>query len=151
LRALSLLPLFATLACNTGAQPTAGSRVTSAPENIHEFSPVVFYNDFSATTTPVLRISPGDSIRTRTIDAAGSDAQGVTRGRAGNPQTGPFIVSGAAPGDTLAITLTPTLVTGSVAGRWDIGEYRVSVVVGRNAGIVMKLSRDRLQRLKVRG
>jgi len=30
-------------------------------------------------------------------------------------------------------------------------EYRVSVVVGRNAGIVMKLSKDRLQRLKVRG
>jgi hypothetical protein len=39
----------------------------------HDFSPVNFANEFSGTTSPVLRISPGDSVRTTTIDAAGVD------------------------------------------------------------------------------
>jgi len=72
----------------------------------HEFTPTVFYNEFSATTPPALRVEPGDTIRTKTIDAAGTDYEGVTRGKAGNPQTGPFYVVGAAPGDTLAVHIT---------------------------------------------
>ena len=72
----------------------------------HEFTPTAFYNEFSATTPPALRVEPGDTIRTKTIDAAGTDYEGVTRGKPGNPQTGPFYVVGAAPGDTLAVHIT---------------------------------------------
>ena len=73
---------------------------------LHEFTPTAFYNEFSATTPPVLRIEPGDTIRTATIDAAGTDDRGVTRGKAGNPQSGPFYVVGAAPGETVAVHVT---------------------------------------------
>lgn len=72
----------------------------------HEFTPTAFYNEFSATTPPALRVEPGDTIRAETIDAAGTDDEGVTRGKPGNPQTGPFHVVGAAPGDTLAVHIT---------------------------------------------
>jgi acetamidase/formamidase len=58
---------------------------------------------FSSTIEPVLRIWPGDSVRTRTVDAAGVDENGKSRVLGGNPQTGPFYVEGAMPGDTLAI------------------------------------------------
>ncbi len=42
-------------------------------------------------------------MRTQTVDAAGVDAKGATRVLGGNPQTGPFYVEGAMPGDTLAV------------------------------------------------
>ncbi len=52
---------------------------------------------------PVLRIWPGDTVRTRTVDAAGVDEKGKARVLGGNPQTGPFYVEGAMPGDALAV------------------------------------------------
>ena len=50
-------------------------------------------------------VNPGDTIHTTTIDAAGIDAQGVRRAAPGNPQTGPFYVDGAMPGDTLVVRI----------------------------------------------
>jgi acetamidase/formamidase len=76
------------------------------PNERHEFMPAVFHNEFAATIPPVLRVSPGDTIRTTTIDAAGTDEKGVRRAEAGNPQTGPFYIIGAEPGDTVAVHLT---------------------------------------------
>jgi amidase len=73
---------------------------------LHEFTPDVFHNTFAATTAPVLRVSSGDSIHLTTIDAAGTDERGVQRAQAGNPQTGPFYIEGAEPGDTVAIHVT---------------------------------------------
>lgn len=69
------------------------------------FEPTVFHRTFSAAATPVLRIFPGDTIHTRTIDAGGTDWNGVQRWAGGNPQTGPFLVEGAMPGDVIAIHL----------------------------------------------
>src|SRR5438045_4123839 len=46
---------------------------------------------------------PGD---TTTVDAGGTDEKGVTRVLGGNPETGPFYVETAAPGDTLVVHLT---------------------------------------------
>src|SRR5690606_1185854 len=54
---------------------------------------------------PVLRIKDGDSVVTSTVDARGFDGAGTQAAERGNPQTGPFYVEGAAPGDTLAVTL----------------------------------------------
>jgi acetamidase/formamidase len=72
----------------------------------HEFSPSVFYREFSASNKPVLSVAPGDSIHTTTVDAAGTDHEGHKRVLGGNPQTGPFYIRSAMPGDTLVVHLT---------------------------------------------
>jgi len=54
----------------------------------------------------VLTIAPGDTIHTTTVDAGGTDEKGVTRVLGGNPETGPFYVETASPGDTLAVHIT---------------------------------------------
>jgi len=72
----------------------------------HEFTPTKFYRQFSALNEPVLRVAPGDTIHTTTVDAGGTDEKGVTRVLGGNPETGPFFVEGAEPGDTLVVHLT---------------------------------------------
>jgi amidase len=72
----------------------------------HEFTPSVFYREFSAANRPVLFVNPGDSIHTTTVDAAGTDQNGHRRILGGNPQTGPFYVQSAVPGDTLVVHLT---------------------------------------------
>jgi amidase len=52
----------------------------------------------------VLHVFPGDTIRTKTVDSAGLDEHQKPRLLpAGNPQTGPFYIEGAMPGDTLAV------------------------------------------------
>lgn len=76
------------------------------PPRRHEFVPTKFYRQFSAAIAPVLAVSPGDSIHTTTVDAGGQDEHGVTRVLGGNPQTGPFYIETAAPGDVLVVHLT---------------------------------------------
>jgi len=75
----------------------------AGPPEHHEFTPTTFYRRFSAETKPVLTIWPGDSVHTSTVDAGGTDEKGVTRVLGGNPQTGPFYVETAMPGDVLAV------------------------------------------------
>jgi len=53
----------------------------------------------------VLHIFPGDTVRTWTVDAGGVDSKGVRRSLGGNPETGPFYIEGAFPGDTLVVKL----------------------------------------------
>ncbi len=71
----------------------------------HEFVPKTFHRVFSASIEPALHIWPGDTVHTTTVDAGGTDEKGVTRVLGGNPQTGPFFVETAMPGDVLAVTL----------------------------------------------
>src|SRR6478672_13355841 len=71
----------------------------------HRFEPKEFYNTFSGGHKPVLRIKPGDHVITSTIDARGVDSSGVQRGQGPNPETGPFYIEGAEPGDTLVVHL----------------------------------------------
>lgn len=73
------------------------------PPRRHEFTPTSFHRQFSALIPPVLTIAPGDTVHTTTVDAGGTDEKGVSRSLGGNPQTGPFYVEGALPGDTLAV------------------------------------------------
>ena len=77
----------------------------SGPPRSVTFEPTVFHRTFNAAAAPALRIFPGDTIHTRTIDAGGIDWNGVRRWAGGNPQTGPFFVEGAMPGDVIAIHL----------------------------------------------
>jgi hypothetical protein len=48
----------------------------SGPPQRHEFTPSVFYRQFSPTNAPVLTVSPGDTIHTTTVDAGGTDEKG---------------------------------------------------------------------------
>ena len=70
----------------------------------HRFTPQTFVTTYSFAHPPVLRIKPGDRVVTKTIDAAGVDWDGKSVAGAPNPQTGPFYVEGAEPGDMLVVT-----------------------------------------------
>ncbi|HTC42959.1 MAG TPA: acetamidase/formamidase family protein [Candidatus Acidoferrales bacterium] len=82
----------------------AGKHSAGAPQT-HEFTPTVFYREFSPTNKPVLTVNPGDTIHTTTVDAGGNDEKGVPRVMGGNPETGPFYIESAEPGDTLVVHL----------------------------------------------
>jgi len=76
---------------------------STAPAKRHEFVPTTFYRQFSPLNKPVLTIAPGDSVHTTTVDAGGTDEKGEARVLGGNPETGPFYVESAVPGDTLVV------------------------------------------------
>lgn len=67
------------------------------------YTPLDYSNTWNADRPAVLVVWPGDTIHTTTIDSGGVDEHGITRALFGNPQTGPFFIAGAVPGDTLAV------------------------------------------------
>jgi len=75
----------------------------SGPPQTHSFEPTQFEHFFSGATPPVLHLNAGDTVKTWSVDAGGTDAKGVRRTSGGNPLTGPFYIDGALPGDTLVI------------------------------------------------
>ena len=70
----------------------------------HQFVPT-HYHTTLGPHDPVLTIEPGDRVATTTVDAGGCDAGARAVTPSGNPQTGPFRVAEAEPGDTLAVHL----------------------------------------------
>jgi acetamidase/formamidase len=90
---------------NTLTAVRAPARTAGQPQR-HEFTPTAFYRQFSASNKPVLQIAPGDTVLTTTVDAGGADEHGVKRVLGGNPETGPFYVATAWPGDTLVVHFT---------------------------------------------
>jgi len=80
------------------------TRPADAPR-LHTFEPTQFHRLFSGSIAPVLRIFPGDTVHTWSVDAGGVDHQSVRRSMGGNPQTGPFYIEGALPGDMLVVHL----------------------------------------------
>src|SRR5437870_8815136 len=83
----------------------AVARLTVHAANTHQYVPDRFYNTYSAAHPPALHVKPGDRIVTKTVDAGGVDWNGSTVAAGPNPQTGPFYVDGAEPGDVLVITI----------------------------------------------
>jgi len=71
---------------------------------IHHFEPTYYHITFGSHE-PVLCIGCGDTVITTTVDVSGHDARSEQVTEGGNPQTGPFYVDGAEPGDTLAVHL----------------------------------------------
>jgi amidase len=99
---------------------------------IHHFQPI-HYHTAIGSHEPVLRISDGDTVISTTVDAMGKDARNTRITPGGNPQTGPFYVAGAEPGDTLAVQLerispnraigyTSTVVAANVVDPWYVRE-----------------------------
>ena len=70
---------------------------------VHDFTPTQFQRYLSSSIPPVLRIQPGDTVRTWSVDAGGRDATGKTLSLGGNPLTGPFYIEGANPGDVVVV------------------------------------------------
>ncbi len=70
----------------------------------HHFTPTEYHTTLGQHD-PVLRVGDGDTLVTSTVDARGFDQHRRQVTPRGNPQTGPFYLEGAEPGDTLAIDL----------------------------------------------
>jgi len=60
---------------------------------------------FPARINPCFASSQAITVATFTIDSRGVDSAGVQRGQRPNPETGPFYIEGAEPGDTLVVHL----------------------------------------------
>ena len=133
-----------------------GTTILLAPSRVdaetHRFIPTVFYNTYSFAHPPALRIKPGDRVVTKTIDASGVDAAGKTVASGPNPQTGPFYVEGAEPGDMLVVTiekleinrgtaysgslLSPyTVDPGAIAARVDRDPKRITWTIDHARGV----------------
>lgn len=74
----------------------------------YNFIPQQFYTTFAAHP-PALKIKSGDRVITKTIDSGAVDWTGtkVTEklsGPGGNPETGPFYIEDAEPGDMIVVT-----------------------------------------------
>jgi len=76
------------------------------PSTRIHFTPTSFSNSFTLNSEPVLKIRPGDTVSTETIDAGGFDKKGVRRQKPGNPLTGPFYIENCSAGDVVAVTIT---------------------------------------------
>jgi len=94
-------------------------KIPPATAQVHDFEPTEFHRVFSDAIPPVLHIFPGDTVRTWTVDAGGVDSKGTRRSQGGNPETGPFYVEGAIPGDTLVIKLNRVRLNRDSAGSGD--------------------------------
>ncbi len=79
--------------------------VPTAHADTHRFVPTRFYNTYSFAHPPALRIKPGDRVITTTLDASGADKDGKPQAPGPNPQTGPFFIEGAEPGDLLVVRI----------------------------------------------
>lgn len=140
---------------------------SDAPPKTHTFEPTEFHHFFSAAIPPALHINPGDSVKTWSVDAGGTDPKGVRRTSGGNPLTGPFFIEGAIPGDTLVIHFnrirlnrdtaisSPLIVNsaldpGYVADRKKVEGYDADWKLDRDAGYAsLQKPTDALKNYKV--
>jgi len=115
-----------------------GATVRSEAETLR-FVPQKFYNTYSAAHPPALHVKPGDRVVTKTIDAAGVDWDGKSVARGPNPQTGPFFIEGAEPGDILVITFErletnrASAYSGSLLSPYTVDPAAIAARVDREA------------------
>lgn len=111
-------------------------RTTATPQT-HLFTPTRWSNLFSQDGEPALFVWPGDTIQTSTLDSGGVDAHGVTRALFGNPQTGPFYVVGARPGDVLAVQIRKLSLNRDYADSLDgvVGRAQTTALAAQAAGL----------------
>jgi amidase len=125
------------------------TRPPDAPR-FHNFEPKQFHRVFSGAIDPVLKIYPGDTIHTWSVDAGGIDHESARRSMGGNPQTGPFYVEGAVPGDTLVVHLKRVRLNrdyaisgSSITGRALTPSYLQTIKNAPNFDSKWKLDRER--------
>lgn len=89
---------------------TAALGSQTARAEMHKYVPKAEELKYNfATAEPVLRIRPGDTVETWTENALGPEVKkpgdALNPARRPNPNTGPFYIEGAEPGDTLVVRL----------------------------------------------
>ena len=103
----------------------------------HTFVPDRFYNTFSFAHPPALHVKPGDRVVTKTIDAAGVDWNGKSVASGPNPETGPFYIDGAEPGDMIVVTFVrmetnrTTAYSGSLLAPYTVDPAAIAARVDR--------------------
>lgn len=108
-------------------------------QQTHTFIPQQFYTTYSGAHPPALRIKPGDRVITKTIDASGVDWNGKSVSGGGNPETGPFYIEGAEPGDMIVVTLEKietnraTAYSGSLLAPYTVDPAVIAARVDRDA------------------
>jgi amidase len=140
---------------------------TSASPTTHNFEPTQFHHHFSSLIEPALHLNPGDTVKTWSVDAGGTDAKGVHRTSGGNPLTGPFYLEGALPGDTIVVHFnrirlnrdsaisSPLIVNGAlnpayVENRKKVDGYNADWKIDRAAGFAsLEKPTDALKDYKV--
>ena len=94
------------------------------PAEVHDIVAKTYFRNFGRGNPVLLRIKPGDTVKTKTIDAAGFDEKGVKRHPdSGNPLTGPFYIEGAEPGDAVVINLRRVRLNRN----WGYTNYRLGL------------------------
>lgn len=129
--------------------PVRGRLLAEPPASagIRRFQPGTFHNTFSADVAPALVIRPGEVIATSTLDSGGLDHDGNTRALYRNPQTGPFFVWGAKPGDILAVRIRALRLNRDFADSLDGFTTRtMSLGMAARMGALGKRVRWRLDR-----
>ncbi|UCC41750.1 MAG: acetamidase/formamidase family protein [Candidatus Aminicenantes bacterium] len=89
-----------------------GCSLIFTAQKTHHFKPKKYFYTYDAKHKPVLKLNPGDTLVTTTLDAFGNKissadqlASEIIHLPKVNDQTGPFYVKGAEPGDTLVLHL----------------------------------------------
>jgi amidase len=118
--------------------------------SVHDFEPTQFHRQFSGAIPPVMHIFPGDTVRTWTVDAGGVDKHGVRHSLGGNPETGPFYIESAFPGDTLVVKLNKVRLNrdtaesgGEIASNAVTPDYVHDAKYDDNFNSEWKLDRDK--------
>jgi amidase len=116
----------------------------------HTFAAKTYYTTFSGAHPVALTIKPGDRVSTKTIDAAGADWNGVTVAGRGNPETGPFYIEGAEPGDMLVVHLESivpnraTAFSGSLLAPYTVDPITIAERVDREPKrVIWLIDRDK--------
>jgi acetamidase/formamidase len=85
---------------------TTGDNKSQNRFNRTDFKPTVYYREYSSANPVSMKIKPGDTINTESVDAGGFDKEGQKKSERGNPLTGPFFIESVAAGDAIAVTIT---------------------------------------------
>ena len=103
---LILLLISLQVIIQTAAGQTVNDNIPEHRFNRIDFKANVYYREYSSANPVALKIRPGDTVVTESVDAGGFDKEGQKRSERGNPLTGPFYIESAAQGDAIAVTIT---------------------------------------------
>jgi amidase len=123
-----LLLLAALVLCSTLIAVYSYSKFSRKPvvvrgDELHQIVASDYHHTFSRMHPVLKRVRPGDTVVTKTVDAAGQDEKDVRRSMVSNPLTGPFYIEGAEPDDALIVRFSKIRMN----RRWGWSTYRLGL------------------------
>ena len=89
----------------TAAVLAVSVAIAAQTPTTHRFMPERFLQHVLVRASAGAEDQAGDRVITKTIDAGGVDWNGKQVAQGPNPQTGPFYIEGAEPGDAIVVTI----------------------------------------------